>query len=575
MSTGLVIVEIKSFLEREGAGVLCIRGKWGVGKTFTWNETLEAARKSVNAPIAHYSYVSLFGLNSLAALKFAIFENVVSIQGERPLTADIDSLQSFVESAPTQWRKFVGFAKKLPIVSQFTGDEATGTLSFLTIRNMIVCIDDLERKGAGLSVSDVLGLASELRERKGCKIVFLLNEEELEEKASFESYLEKVVDVSLLFDPTAAESAAIAKRGADGILERTAELCQSLGIRNIRVIKKIDKHIRDAHLILKDMNPGVFASASASIALMGWSYYQPKEAPSLEYIVRYNSIGLRKDPTPQEVTWNAQLAAYGYTSTDEFDLELLKGVQRGFFDNTEISKYAAALQAKIVAQEADGSFEQAWELYHDSFDDNEEEAVTGIYDSFLKNIPYISPLNLNGTVTLFKELGRDDKAKHVIEEYVAKRSQERAFFDLEEYPFAAEISDPDVRAAFDKRFAELEETRDFKSMILGLKDGWNDKTIAALSALDARTYRSLFKQARNAELRRMISGCLQFGSIVNADESMKRITATAKEALAAIAAESNINARRVRKYGVVPAPGPKAAEAAAIEVPPSSQAAGD
>ncbi len=576
MSTALVIAEIKAFLGRKGAGVLCIRGKWGVGKTFTWNESLESARKTVEAPISNYSYVSLFGLGSLAALKFAIFENVVSLQGDRPLTADIDSLQSFVESAPSQWRKLVGFAKKLPIVSQFTGDEATGTISFLTIRNMVVCIDDLERKGAGLSVSDVLGLASELRERKGCKVVFLLNEEELDDKASFESYLEKVVDVSLLFDPTAAESAAIAKRGADGILDRTAELCQSLGVRNIRVIKKIDKHVRDAHKLLKDMKPGVFANASASIALLGWSHYQPKEAPSLEYIIRYNSIASRKEPTPQEATWNAQLAAYGYTVTDEFDLELLKGVQRGFFDDAEIMTHAAALQAKLVAKEADGSFEQAWDLYHDSFDDNEEEAVTGIYESFLKNIPYISPLNLNGTVTLLKELGHDDKAQYIIRKYVATRSEDRAFFDLDEYAFAGDISDADVRAAFAKRFADIEETRDFKSMMLGLKDGWNDKTIAALSALDVNAYRALFKEARDAELRRMIAGCLQFGSIVNASEAMKRITATAKEALAAIGTESNINARRVRKYGVVPvAKRARARKARTAKAAPAPDPAGD
>lgn len=569
MSTSLVLKAIADFLTRKGPEVLCIRGKWGVGKTYTWNDVLNTARKTETVDYKNYSYVSLFGINSLAALKLAIFEGVVSLAGDKPLVADINSVQAFIESGSSQWRKLGQFISKLPIVSQFTGDDAIGSLSFLSVRNMLICIDDLERKGADLSLTDVLGLASELRERRGCKIVFLLNDEELgEDKSAFESYLEKVADISLLYEPTPAEAAEIAKGGTHPVSARTAELCVSLGIRNIRVIKKIDRHIADIAALLKGRMKGVFAQASATVALLGWAHYQPSEAPPLDYLKTYNSMALFKDPSPEQGAWNAQLAAYGYTATDDFDRELLEGIVRGYFDDKAIAEHANALEVKLKAVDADGSFESAWAMYHDSFDNNEKDAVDTIYASFMKNIPYISPLNLNGTVLLMKELEQEDKAKEIIAAYITGRSEERAFFDLEEYSFGSDVTDPDVRVAFAKKLADTKEERDIKAILLGLKDGWSEKNLNVLGALRPADYVKLFKEARGAELRRMISGCLQFASIHNASEAMRKIVSHARDALATIGAESKINERRVARYGVVPTP--KAARPRVVRKPKQS-----
>ena len=57
--------------------------------------------------------------------------------------------------------------------------DAPALLSFLTIRDQIVCIDDLERRGQRLAVGGVLGLVSFLREQRACKVVLILNDEAL------------------------------------------------------------------------------------------------------------------------------------------------------------------------------------------------------------------------------------------------------------------------------------------------------------------------------------------------------------------------------------------------------------
>ena len=62
MSTELVEKEIARFLASPDAEVLCLRGKGGVGKTYSWNEFLKQAQRQKRVALKSYSYVSLFGL---------------------------------------------------------------------------------------------------------------------------------------------------------------------------------------------------------------------------------------------------------------------------------------------------------------------------------------------------------------------------------------------------------------------------------------------------------------------------------------------------------------------------------
>ncbi len=62
MSVELVTNEIVKFLGRKNPEVLCIRGKWGVGKTYAWTKRLKDALAAQAVALPRYSYVSLFGI---------------------------------------------------------------------------------------------------------------------------------------------------------------------------------------------------------------------------------------------------------------------------------------------------------------------------------------------------------------------------------------------------------------------------------------------------------------------------------------------------------------------------------
>src|ERR1700722_627096 len=75
-STNAVQSEIKRFLKSAEPEVLCVVGEWGVGKTYNWQTSLDRLRSERAIGLSRYSYVSLFGINSLEGLKNSIFENL-------------------------------------------------------------------------------------------------------------------------------------------------------------------------------------------------------------------------------------------------------------------------------------------------------------------------------------------------------------------------------------------------------------------------------------------------------------------------------------------------------------------
>jgi hypothetical protein len=278
-TTAIVRNEIRRFLQSEEPEVILITGEWGVGKTYTWHEELRAVRAKKSYALDRYSYVSLFGANSLEALKFALIENLDFLSAPT-IGSESDALPG--QSVPAYAAKLLQLAPALPFVGKFF--EKAGPLYFAAVRSQIICIDDLERRGDALSLKDVFGLISFLREQRACKIVLLMNVEALEEdEATFDTLFEKVIDAQLIFAPTAEEAAEIALAGQDEVGDLIRKNCIALGISNIRVIKKIERLIRQIIPLLVSFEAELTKQTVHSITLFGWSKFQPGLAPPSEF----------------------------------------------------------------------------------------------------------------------------------------------------------------------------------------------------------------------------------------------------------------------------------------------------
>lgn len=557
MTIAVVKKQINAFLAAEKPEVIAIKGAWGVGKTYSWKKFLLAAKQSKAIALTRYSYVSLFGINSLDALKYAIFENVIS----RDIIGTEASIETFRTNTTTllesMGRKTLGIFRGASLLKGFT--PAIESLSFLSLNKSVICIDDLERRGNGLSIKDVLGLVSHLKEQKECKVVLLLNDKEdgLEE---YQKYLEKVIDIELSFAPTANECSQIA---FEPICDRTRvlpELTEKLNIRNIRVLKKIERLVMLAQPLLQGYEPEISQQVAHSIVLFSWCYYCNSEgAPHLDFVTNlgFSSWGIgdengANNDDVEKKKWKADIGAYGYTQTDELDLILAEAVRSGYFVEDLFQERAAKKNMELLAAKAEGSFSKAWDLYHNSFDNNQSELVDNLYESFLKNARSITPLNLNGTVSLFRELGESEKASTIIDHYISTRKDEQKLFNLAENNFFGDIRDQEIVEKFNQHFQKsvaVEDARTVLARIAG-KNGWNQKDEIVLANTTEDEYYNLFKSEKGNHLSQYIRTCLQFGQFGNANAQQKQIANRTIGALKRIAGESELNRRRVKKFGV-------------------------
>jgi hypothetical protein len=109
-------------------------------------------------------------------------------------------------------------------------------------RDSLIVIDDLERHSKSLSIRDILGVLTQLKEERGCQIIIVMNEDALNKDgdAPYFETKEKVIDRELIFQPTVEQAIAIGLSDYQGKNQFAAESCRKLNIANIRTIQKID-----------------------------------------------------------------------------------------------------------------------------------------------------------------------------------------------------------------------------------------------------------------------------------------------------------------------------------------------
>lgn len=433
MSTAIVKSEIERFLKSPTPEILCISGRWGVGKTFAWQRYLGEAEEVRQLAMSRYAYVSLFGLNSLSELRNVIVENTIIAEGTKSVP-DARTLHSTLRLG----EKFI--RKSRPLVEIATGffkikdaGDALYRAAFLTVRKQLICFDDLERAGPSLTSNDVLGLVSMLREQRDCKIVLLLNKDAISEenKRKFEEQLEKVVDTFLVFEPTCEEALEICIDGIDAVSEELRERIKILNITNIRVIKKIERWARKVELVLTEFDTEIIKQAISTVVISGWAFLQPKDAPTLDFLrsgLSWFDSFIKKEISPEEQKWKNILQKYEYYNTDELDLEIINSISVGYFNEEHIKKHAKEIESRITIGRRNDSFSDAWRLYHDNLLMDDDEILVSLYNGALENLENILPVNINAAIILLRKYDHDVQASNLVREYIATHRSNPTFF---------------------------------------------------------------------------------------------------------------------------------------------------
>ncbi len=177
----MTVDELDERLKNEFPNVykcVLINGEWGIGKTyFLKNKFLKDK---------DYIYISLFGVNSIEAIKTEIYSkinkicNIIGKIKKVFQRADGNSIGLGPISLPiTYWETDIEEA-----ISKNIKDKV-----------LTVVIDDLERKSKKINMGDVLGIIETIAEIKNINVVLVANENKIEsdDKNKFFDFKEKVI----------------------------------------------------------------------------------------------------------------------------------------------------------------------------------------------------------------------------------------------------------------------------------------------------------------------------------------------------------------------------------------------
>lgn len=326
------------------------------------------------------------------------------------------------------------------------------------------------------------------------------------------------------------------------------------------MIRKIARFLRILHPLIDRFDVRILEQAVHTITLLGWSKFQPASAPPLGYIRNVNEFTklLSKNQVPaEEAAWDSVLRNYAFNKLDDFDRALLAGIENGYFDKDNVIEEASKLDKHYKEQRKLSSLTDAWAIFHGSFEDNENEFVAKIENAIRENILLISARDLNSTVAVLKRLDHHDRALALIEYFTKQRNEPSSFWDLSKQPFHDDITDPDVVLVFNNMVSQTARpVIDAVAALLHVSEhqSWYNEQLEALASMSADDYYHMFKKERGTELSKIVYAALSFASNTGAppqlQTNMGKIAAAAKAALTRIGGESQINAVRVRKFGI-------------------------
>ena len=552
-SLDVLNAQIKDFLKSETPEVLCIRGPWGVGKTYAWDEAYKKNLDEKIITLQRYSKISLFGMNTLDDLKLAICQNH--------------------EMTKHNWWKVWKHAQ--PLVAK-THKPLQDALSLVRVGNStlkavitylpsdtIICMDDLERRGKNLFLKDVMGFISHLKEQKNCKVVLILNDEKLEDfKKEFNELKEKVIDVDINFEPSVEDIGTIAfENYTQDHQEIIKTACRDLEIKNIRIIKKIKALSEKFMEVFKEneFDPKTMGSPLRTLALASLSEYgasSKKGIPTIDFIKKYNPNLYydydKEKKNETEYVWHTFLQKYEYLYTDDLDKELINAVQRGYFDTDALKTLLTAHNQAVVNNATKEDFYESWRVFHDSFNHNEQEVVENLYEACKRCMKAISIGNIDGTICTLRPLGYDDKADDLIAQCVTEPSFTHEFFNIDALPNTdfSRPRDEKFIKAIQKRYQELKPKKSLREALKTISEGkgWNPEDEEALNKATAEEYYNCFKTENGPHLGRWIEAALRCQW--TAPDRITHVRNNIEKALQKIAGESKLNEMRMEKFNI-------------------------
>jgi hypothetical protein len=554
----IVQSRLDKLLAEKTPKIAMLTGDWGSGKTYQWKQALDRSARKGGRP--RYAYVSLFGLTSLAEVRKRITEETISAIS---LPGRGDTLGEAVEGGAIGLKP-MQILKILPVIPYLGKLESLAQeLSFATVRDAVICLDDLERASATLRLADVFGLASFLKEERHCRVLLISNQKKLSDDAKdeFSTYLEKVVEETVDFTPTPEEACVVAlgtEPSAAG--KMLAERLMRLGVSNIRVINRLGALADDLATIVSDLHPNVLVDMVNTLALFGVAHFTPqKDFPTVEYLLGYGSDewakyfynekkrGEQPEQERLKSDWDKLIAGYGYGETSPLGKEIYAGITSGFFRAEAVRSISEALSQRIEAGGRKESFNAAVHRFWWGVGDS-KQAFEHLLDTTKVALDLMTASEIYSVYEVLLSLEGQDAATQLLNQFIAaNQDRQGALVPSEHF---GEKYGATFKAVLEAEAARLKAPVDLAKTLdaINFNRGWNPDDLTRIAEAKFDDIVPLLTGANDDSLfARRLSTLLKFGERGQTAEE-KKVREQTIGWLKTFAATDPISALRVRRF---------------------------
>ncbi|EOY1244840.1 P-loop NTPase fold protein [Escherichia coli] len=553
---------LKNFLVSDHR-VAVIKGDWGVGKTHYWNSFY--TKHSEGLDFNAYSYVSLFGVNSIGDIKKALYHCATPINEKKYkelILSETDRTMIRYRNGFWGWLKYNSLSKFLIHFGKndffgFKTDNLLSSLEYKFVNNYLVCIDDVERKGNSLEVKEIMGVIDELARRKGCKVVLILNEDNLHDetaKKQFLEYREKVIDVEIKYDPTPEKNLRKVFYETDSDFLLLKVLANDLGIKNIRILNKIKTSLVNLRNELSLAEDKVRESFINRLVLFSVVYYSG--VPGVDYALFKESIKnihvidhMLDDKKDDSVySFINSLDVIYERAEIAFDDDIDFYLKNGYLSTeSNIRGIIEEKNKQYKEHKALCDVNNVWDIFSDSFKDNESEFISKIKCVINDNLSHIPVAHFIGLIDILNrlEIDCDSYIEAYADAFVSQDDAYTAFRNL----YVEIFGNEKLGLLIQKKLMDKKpEETNLENVLYKIIEGkFNHSDIAYLNSFSEDDYLKWILSRNQDALDLVRKGLLRFKSMQELTEEQQKITNKAIGALTKLASRSSLNKLRVSR----------------------------
>lgn len=560
---------LDTFFDNEESNVLVLKGDWGVGKTHFWNNYISEKIDNNSLSQIAYSYISLFGNNTLQEVRKSVFrqakpisvkevDKTIEIGFETDNTMFGRMVQKGIDYATKKapnTNDVTKFVEYLPIANKYAN--AINILEYNLVNNYVVCIDDIERKGDSLTIKEIMGWIDELSEQKSCKVILIFNENSFDcdkDKIAFEAYREKVVDYEVTYSPTYKQNLGYVFDDDFKYFNQLRAVSAKLNLKNVRIFKKIKWAYDYFEPYWEDIEETEVKKFILNLIVHCKFYFEKDEELSYDSFIDLaenfsfindqifieNALATdnskKKELSPAQKKYKNLVEKLNF-STSDFGFFISYFLKNGYLNEEEftnfLTEYHANEKARLVGEE----LESIWaEKYSGSFDDNFSEFSVSLIEFISEHIELIDLNDFSSAINILYLF--DINVDKLICSYVKTHRSNLLNISLRR------ISHPFLKEKIES--IQPDKTLNIDDVALSIfeKNGWDEDILIYLDSLSEEDYYNWMKSNPNQMVKKIRGGLLTFSP---SDDPTKYASIGRKvhNTLRRIASENNFNAYRI------------------------------